>query len=211
MNSGVDSVALQGDSADYDLLYRAALEALTTGGLYCEIGVRRGGSLRWIIDALQGSGRTIVAIDPYGNIEYAATQTHRGRLDYTNNMKDESLPHIYRYVDGKNINLIFFNLEDTEFFDRFASGVPVYNTTKTIQDRYAFVFFDGPHDMSSINAELDFFIPRINPGSIFVFDDVGSYPHSIIHTRLLNNGFTMLESGVAGRKISYRYSTLNNR
>lgn len=204
---------LEGDSLDYDLLYRAAVEALSVRGLYCEIGVRRGGSLRHIIDAIHNSEtdeiKHIIAIDPYGNIEYNATEQFKGKLDYTNDMKNESLPNIYSYANKKKVNVVFFNLEDTEFFSRFEYGVPVYNEVKTIIDNYAFVFFDGPHDVKSIERELNFFIPKLSLGSVCVFDDVATYPHHIIHQRLLDNGFEVLEIGAQGRKISYKLKTLN--
>lgn len=198
---------LEGDSLDYDLLYRAACAASKVDGLYCEIGVRRGGSLRYIIDAINDSTRdcrTVVAIDPYGNIDYNATEGFRGKLDYTNSMKHSSMPHIYRYLDDKNVNLVFFNVEDTEFFNRFSDGVPVYNEYKEVVNHYAFVFFDGPHDVASLQAELDFFFGRVNRGAVFVFDDVESYPHEVIHNRLLEYGFKPLEYGAQRRKISYR-------
>lgn len=202
-----DPAPLEGDSLDYDLLYRAASSAIGTDGLYCEIGVRRGGSLRYIIDALHDSNsglRHLVAMDPYGNIDYNATQQYRGKLDYTNEMKNESMPNIYNYAYGKNVNLVFFNLEDTEFFRRFETGVPVYNQQKNIINKYAFVFFDGPHDSDSLLAEVDFFLPRSSPGTVYVFDDVATYPHNIIHNYILDRGFEVLEVGRQGRKISYR-------
>lgn len=204
---------LEGDSLDYDLLYRAAFEAVSTGGLFCEIGVRRGGSLKHIIDAIDAFNPdgiiNLIAIDPYGNIDYNATEQFRGKLDYTNSMKNESLPNIYSYVNNKKINLVFFNLEDTEFFSRFEYGVPVYNDNKQVLDNYSFVFFDGPHDVKSIEVELDFFMPKVCSGGVFVFDDIATYPHQTIHERLLASGFVVLEVGKEGRKISYRYTGVN--
>jgi cephalosporin hydroxylase len=196
---------LPGDSLDYDVLYRAACTAGKIQGLFCEIGVRRGGSLQWIIDAAStySPGRTVVGIDPYGNIEYNASEGVRTRLDYTNSMKNEGISEVYRYAMNKPVNVIFFNLEDTEFFKRFGDGVPVYNGFKTVENRYALVFFDGPHDVKSLHTELDFFIPRTMAGSVFVFDDVATYPHFELHTRLLSVGFKVIEVGQMGRKISY--------
>lgn len=207
MPNPTENIELPGDSLDYDLLYRAVTSAKNVHGLICEIGVRRGGSLRYIIDAIEQEHdqyRHIIAIDPYGNIDYAATEQFTGKLDYTNDMKNESLPNLYRYVQGKHINLVFYNLEDIEFFDRFSWGVPVYAENKYLINEYACVFFDGPHDLRSLKIEIDFFIPKTNIGSVFVFDDVASYPHSDIHNYILENGFDVLEIGSENRKISYR-------
>lgn len=200
--------SLPGDSLDYDLLYRATQSVAEVDGLICEIGVRRGGSLKYIIDAIESNTRSvslrhIVALDPYGNIDYAATEQFTGKLDYTNQMKNEAIANLYRYVSEKNVNLVFFNLEDTEFFDKFEDGVPVYDQNKAVINHYALVFFDGPHDVASIREEIDFFLPRTNTGGVFVFDDVQSYPHQIIHEQLLSSGFELLEIGQQQRKISY--------
>jgi len=196
---------LPGDSLDYDLLYRAAEKAKDVEGLFCEIGTRRGGSLKHIIDAVTNTGtfRHIVAIDPYGNIDYTPGDHGVQKFDYTNDMKNEAWNNIYQYAQGKPVNIIFFNLEDIEFFNRFSTGVPVYQEVKQIFSKYAFVFFDGPHDKESILSEVVWFIPRVHVGTVFVFDDVQSYDHDYIDEFLLKNGFERLETGVEGRKISY--------
>lgn len=196
---------LPGDSLDYDLLYRAAEKACQTEGLFCEIGTRLGGSLKYIIDAVQNSNkfRHIVVIDPYGNIDYFAGDNDNRKFDYTNNMKNEAMPNIYSYAKNKPVNISFFNLEDTEFFNRFSTGVPVYNEFKEVINKYAFVFFDGPHDKESVLAEVVWFLTRIDTGSVFVFDDVASYDHDYIDGVLLKNGFERMETGAEGRKISY--------
>jgi hypothetical protein len=66
-----------------------------------------------------------------------------------------------RICQGKKVNFQFFNLEDTEFFERYAEGVPVYNQVKTIWKTYSFVHFDGPHAFDSLMTEIDFFYKRI--------------------------------------------------
>ena len=54
--------------------------------IVCEIGTRRGGSAKWIIDSLVGNDdldRTFITIDPYGNIEYNHGD---GDVDYKNQL-----------------------------------------------------------------------------------------------------------------------------
>jgi hypothetical protein len=118
-------------------------------------------------------------------------------------MKHEAMMNIHAYVRGKGVNFTFFNLEDTEFFKRYGTGVPVYNQHKQILNTYSFVFYDGPHDVLSIKEELIFFIPRSVTGTVYVFDDILSYPHNEIDAYLLNNGFALLEQGAQQRKASY--------
>tara|TARA_R110000868_G_C10637652_1_gene743820 strand:- start:59 stop:673 length:615 start_codon:yes stop_codon:yes gene_type:complete len=194
---------LEGDSLDYDLLYRAAQKSKDIDGLVCEIGTRKGGSLAYIIDALQHTNKHIIAIDPYGNIEYQSTEHDFVRLDYTNDMKHEAMMNIHAYVRNKGVNFTFFNLEDTEFFKRYDDGVPVYNQHKQVLNTYSFVFYDGPHDVTSIMDELFFFMSRSVSGTVYVFDDILSYPHNEIDAYLLNNGFALLEQGAQQRKASY--------
>lgn len=194
---------LEGDSLDYDVLYRAAQKSRTVEGLVCEIGTRRGGSLKFIIDALTNTNKHILAVDPYGNIEYQATEDSFLRLDYTNDMKNETMPNLYNYVRGKGVNLVFFNLDDTEFMRRFSDGVPVYNQYKAVINQYSFVFYDGPHDVCSIMDEVLFFLPRSVQGTVYVFDDILTYPHKEVDSYLLKNGFELLEQGANNRKASY--------
>jgi hypothetical protein len=195
---------LEGDSLDYDVLYRAAQSVRTLRGLVCEIGTRKGGSLQYIFKALEQTGKTIVSIDPYGNIDYAATEEFFGKLDYTNDMKHEALSNIYAIAKDSGINYIFINLEDTEFFKRYRDGVPVYDISKTIVNDYALVFFDGPHDVKSIMKELEFFIPRTIQRGVYVFDDIQSYPHDTVENYLFSKGFDIIETGTNNRKKSYR-------
>jgi cephalosporin hydroxylase len=200
------SVNLETDSGDYQLLYRAANSIKNVPGAVCEIGTRRGGSLKFIIDGLldaEDVNRNVVCLDPYGNIEYADAEGHKIVTDYTNQMRNEAWENIHRYVANKPVNVVFFCLEDTEFFNRFADGVPFYRNHKEIINQYSLVFFDGPHDTPSLFKELEFFYPRSVEGTWFVFDDVMGYPHDIIHEDLLKNNFALVESGPENRKKSY--------
>tara|TARA_R110000772_G_scaffold246111_2_gene359726 strand:+ start:509 stop:1108 length:600 start_codon:yes stop_codon:yes gene_type:complete len=194
---------LDEDSLDYDVLRRAALNTVNVAGMACEIGVRRGGSIQHIFTAWKSSGKTVVAVDPYGDIAYNATDTITKRYDYTNAMKHNSMAQIYALAATSGINLIFFNLEDTEFFARFANGVPVYDVEKTINKVYSLVFFDGPHDTTSILTEVEWFASRSVLGAYWVFDDIATYDHNTVENRVLELGFTLVETGIHGRKKSY--------
>lgn len=200
------TVSLPGDSMDYDVLARAAAVSESIPGIICEIGTRRGGSLRVIVDNILQAGsfnRNVICIDPYGNIDYIDNETVIRKLDYTNDMRNETLPNIYTYLQGKPINVVFMCMEDTEFFKRFADGVPFYQEYKTIETQYSFVFFDGPHSTPALLTELEFFYPRSVVGTVFVFDDIGVYPHEVIEEDLFKNGFELIEYGANHRKASY--------
>ena len=95
-------------------------------GVSVEIGVRRGMGTKCIIDAYRKYHPHILlkhlGIDPYGNILYKTSDGDNGcRLDYTNTMKQEALLAIIKEYPEFN----FVNLEDSEFFKRYADGYPI--------------------------------------------------------------------------------------
>jgi cephalosporin hydroxylase len=192
----IDYSVLTTDSGAYHILYNAAASIKDVPGLVLEIGTRRGGSAKIIIDGLSSVGdrRTVICCDPYGNIAYNPTDSQIGvRLDYTNNMRNETIPALLSYGYFKGMNMLFFNMEDTEFMDRFANGVPIYNQYKTVEDKYALVFFDGPHDAPSIIKEVQHFAERSTVGSKFVFDDIAWYNHDAVEVELEKYGFQLVE------------------
>jgi hypothetical protein len=200
----MNDIDLPTDSADYEVLYNAASSIKDVEGLVCEIGTRRGGSTKYIIDGLLNAedfNRTFICVDPYGSIEYFSNEHSCSKPDYTNDMRNDAIINIYKYVLSKPINVLFFCLEDTEFFKRFEDGVPVYNDIKKLINQYSLVFFDGPHCSASIIKEVEFFYPRTVIGSKFVFDDVCDYNHSLIHESLIKNNFKQTET--SHRKVTY--------
>jgi|TARA_R110000851_G_scaffold141324_2_gene279189 hypothetical protein len=208
------------DSQEYEILVNAVKQIGNTEGAVVEIGTRRGGSAKMIIDALtetNNTDRSMFCIDPYGNIEIDCTNlnmtlhnpdrkiegdlqskelTSKQRFDYDNKMRNRIIPSLYYCAYDAGLNFNFFCLEDYEFFNRYADGVPVYNDEKTLLNKYAFVFFDGPHTNEAIEIELDFFLERTVPGSVFVFDDVWMADHdTIVEERIFKLGWKTLERG----------------
>lgn len=205
------------DSQEYEILYNAAKSIKGTEGAIVEIGTRRGGSAKLIIDALvenNDNKRSMFCIDPYGNIEIECTNLNMSihypgtkvsgdpsskeitapyRFDYTNDMRNRTIPSLYYYAYQAGLNFTFFCLEDTEFITRYSDGVPVYEQFKKIENKYALVFFDGPHDNPSVELETKFFTERSNVGSVFVYDDIWMYDHDAIEKHLFENGFEILE------------------
>lgn len=198
---------LSTDSLDYHVLSNAAKAIKGVSGAICEIGTRRGGSAKYIIDALienDDLNRNFVCIDPYGDIEYKASENYTLRCGYDNKMKYETMASLHEYVIDKPINLVALILEDTEFFKRFTDGVPFYQVNKEIVNQYALVFFDGPHDSESIYKEVEFFNSRSTSGTMWIFDDIDqSYPHDdTIEKWLFDNGWELVEKAV--KKASYK-------
>lgn len=208
------------DSSEYEILYNAACEVKNdVPGAIIEIGSRRGGSAKIIIDALASKGntnRSMFCVDPYGNIEIKCTNYSTSihnpdrpiigdpnskeivsmqRFDYDSEMRNRVIPSLYYYAYQAGLNFTFFCFEDTEFFKHFENGVPVYDNYKKYENEYAFVFYDGPHDNETLHLECDFFVKRSPIGSVHVFDDIWMYDHDKIveQTYLFPNGFEILE------------------
>lgn len=207
------------DSQEYEILVNAVAKVGDTPGAIVEIGTRRGGSAKMIIDTLvnnRNNNRSMFCIDPYGNIEIPCTNlnmsvhnpdrkiegdpnskdiTSPQRFDYDNTMRNRTIPSLYFYAYNAGLNFTFFCLEDSEFFNRYSDGVPVYEDYKTLENQYAFVFFDGPHDNENVKKEVDFFVQRAPVGTVYVFDDIWMYDHDklIEEEILFKNGFEVLE------------------
>jgi len=206
------------DSQEYDILSNAAKNIKGVEGAVVEIGTRRGGSAKMIMDALAEQGdtnRSMFCIDPYGNIDLEITninasihlpgqfklngdpmskeETFSAKFDYDNNMRNRVIPSLYYYAYQSGFNFNFFCLEDTEFFKRYADGVPVYNEQKKLENQYAFVFFDGPHTNEAVDDEISFFIDRAPKGATWVFDDIWMYDHDRFEKIMFNAGFKTLE------------------
>jgi len=189
-------VHLPGDSGNYEVIYDAAIAAADVPGVAIEIGLRRGGGSKQIIDAMVKTDKrkTMVAVDPYGNIDYnTVVDFNKGpqtvKMDYTNSMRDQCLVNMYEYAQMSKVNFVFFPLEDTEFFKRFADGIPVYEEFKRLETQYSIVHFDGPHFTDDVLNEIYFFMPRTPRGAAFVFDDVSYYDHSVVDKVLIENGW----------------------
>jgi hypothetical protein len=200
-------MALQDNGHDYDVLTQAVKAVKGVPGLTCEVGLREGGGSKYMIDALmenQDHGRTHVAIDCYGSMPYTQSeQQQRTDGPYPNEMMSRTLSELYGYVHGKPMQVYFFPMEDTEFFNRFGDGVPVYSGAhKEVLNTYACTYLDGPHSLGSTMVETVFFAARGVPGSVIVYDDVsGYYDHTKIKAYLETIGWKELL--VAPSKISY--------
>lgn len=218
------------DSQEYEVLVDAVAAIGNTPGAVVEIGTRRGGSAKLIIDTLvntHNNHRSMFCIDPYGNIDYPYTNKgltlHYGpnavkegdpqdtdnttpiKLNYDNSMRNRIIPSLYFYAYNAGLNFTFFCLEDTEFFSRYGTGVPVYDEVKKMESEYAFVFFDGPHTDEAIITEVSFFSLKSPVGAVWVFDDIGMYDHDMIEKEyLFPNGFEIIEK--KNIKASYRKS-----
>jgi len=185
-----------GDSLEYEFFDEAIQLLKNPIGVSVEIGVRRGMGTKCIIDAYRKYHPSIqlkhLGIDPYGNILYRTSDNDKGgRLDYTNKMKQDALLAIIKEYPEFN----FINLEDSEFFKRYADGYPVYDFEKKLLTKYETVHFDGPHDTESVMKEVDFFLERRPEQCVYIFDDIDTHDIDKIGEHLIWNGFKEFKKG----------------
>jgi len=194
------------DHNEHNVLYNASKDIVGVDGIVCEIGLRRGGGMGVMMLGCMDSentNRPFVAVDPYGNLIYSSMEGSRVRFDYTNEMKYTTLINLYKLALEKNILFDLICLEDTEFFEKFKDGIPIYNIDKFLYTNYALVHLDGPHSLAEVMVEVDFFMDRISLGGYIVFDDVTYYDISKIQEKLfLNDKFILVEND--GKKASYK-------
>lgn len=195
------------DSTEYELLIAAAKEASRISGMSCELGVRRGGGSRMILDAFIAEGvfKNHVGVDPWGDIEYLTTEKNHVRLptDYTNDMRNICMVELNIYYRGKPVNPVVFNMTDEEFFKRFPDYVAFYDKKGcTHETHYCIAHLDGPHDSDVVINEARFFAPRMLKGAMLVCDDTNLYEHHLAESVILSLGFEIAAKGQ--RKYVYR-------
>lgn len=196
---------IEGDSLEYEFLENAVKRLDNPIGTSVEIGVRRGLGSKIIIDTYRKYHPNILlvhlGIDPYGNIKYNDNDMMVVRLDYTNQMKQQMLKDFSELYPEFH----FVNLEDSEFFKRFADGYPVYEQFKRKLNQYEIVHFDGPHDTYNVMKEVQFFEERKPKQCVYIFDDIDNYRIDNIGYYLLQKGFKELDKGK--RKRSYEFKS----
>jgi hypothetical protein len=153
---------LKADSEEYKMLARWVGEMKPRDFyLTVELGVRGGYGSFVIMDVLKDKNNYHIGIDPYGDIDYkhfdhkegfySFWKDEKGEMlvnpdgsprtpSYSNTMKQEFMSE-FKYHQ----NFTLFQLEDTEYFNCFGQGVPIYHRgQKKVMNVYDFVFFDGP-------------------------------------------------------------------
>ena len=197
---------LAADGREYGILARAAASVGEVSGLVLEIGCRLGGGIETIIAGLGSAakGRTIISVDPYGDIPYAPGKGHHA-CSYSNNLKLQAMEKIAPFCRAAGVNWQPFFMRDTDYFVHFGVGVPVYGPAVQRDSPYALVHVDGPHTEYDAGAALAFFRWRMAPGGVIVFDDIDSYDHAGVDAALVDRvkpAYEVLERGRA--KVAYR-------
>ena len=209
---------IKGDSSDYQYLARWTKELKRYDFcLTLEIGVREGYSSNIIMKMLQDRNHFHIGVDPYGDLVYKHLDKQdvvdsKGEMvywkDFEGNwlMNEDGTPKVPTYPNKMKQNFLedfkfheyfsLFQLEDTEYFNAFARGVPIYKDgNKKIINTYDLVFFDGPHTTDKVMEEAMFFGPRSRIGTRFIFDDMNTYEMSDIAYALTAFGFKTKEIG----------------
>ena len=208
---------MRGDSNEYKLLAKW-VDNLKPQDFYLtvEIGVREGYGSYVITENLKNKNYFHVGIDPYCDLLYKHLDNEvdyeKGTIAYWTDFEgrplvnEDGTPKVPTYPNSmkqtflsefkNHENFILYQLEDTEYFNAFGGGLPVYqNGQKKLVNVYDFVHFDGPHTTEKVLEEAMFFAPRSRIGTRFVFDDIKTYEMDKIAHVLTNFGFFTKEMG----------------
>lgn len=183
------------DSSHYEVLEQAVSNIKEIPGLCIEIGIRLGGSSKIIIDGLIKSNkqRTFIGLDPYGSLPYLYQENNIIERGWYHTLeRDITIPGLFLYCAGTNVNFIYQQMTDDQYMKRFSDGIPVcLNGKENIENQYALVFFDGPHTLETVMNETLFFSKRSITGTRFVYDDIIDeyYDHTKIRKYLLENNW----------------------
>jgi hypothetical protein len=208
----INKLNIQGDSSDYHVLWNAAQKIKGVDGLILEIGVRLGMGTFTIMNSCltnDDKHRRYFGVDCYGDI----------RKQYSNKLKIHAKYNLMAFAAMNEQDFTLLEMEDFEFFNRFADGIPIYERKiwetnqytpedyewKDIVNKYALVHIDGPHRMQDVIDESEFFLPRIPVGGVVIYDDIDKYKKKYNHDEyeptILEQGFEMIEK--CGSKVSY--------
>jgi len=177
----------------------------TVEGATCEIGVRTGGCTQMIMNAFLNKGERVhICMDPYGQIPYTDIRGTYTTSDYTNHMKREALKDLFTYAHEVNRELLFFQMEDGEFYKRFPDGVPHYTQERKLINKYVFVHVDGQHTQAAVLEAYRYFESRMALGGIIAFDNCNHYDHGPVTHLLTTGGYEFLESAGGNCKRMYK-------
>lgn len=96
------------------------------------------------------------------------------RLDYTNQMKDETLAALWGCVaqSGNPVDFHYYCMTDDRYMEKFADGIETYSLEPKLLTAYSMVHLDGPHSVIAVNKEVDWFADRMIKGATLVIDDI---------------------------------------
>lgn len=192
---------------NYQMMRVAVRHLKGVPGLTIEIGVRQGGGSTNIMEACieNGDQRIHIAVDPYGGLPYPIPNGGVADFVYPNQMKQQCMADLYLWCKDRSQELIFFTMEDTEFFNRFLDGIPYYDSGyKALLNQYALVMLDGVHTQEAVQSQVDFFIPRIPSGGIIICDNLDWYDHEPVAKVLEQNGFLVLMRMPHSKAVGYK-------
>lgn len=180
---------IETDSGESNLLEKWTKDFDCQGYYSCEIGIRKGGSSKIIMDNVKNNFLHI-GVDPYGDRKYEHFDKGSGirhlsgvSPTYPDTMRDEMLKDFKWYLNSGKYR--FHNMTDTDFMYH-----PQYKESK-----FAFVMLDGPHTTHEVLTEAVWFANKAAPNTRIVFDDWVTYDMKLIKDALKYFGFESIEVG----------------
>lgn len=210
-----------GDNA---ILQNAAANTILTDDLVCSLSLQKGGSVKIIIDELfsKNNFSKIVCVDPYGNVELTLTQYGANinsqifgfewdsawgdgvsldqeikiQYNFSNELRDSVVPVIHNYAKTQGMDFKFLNIGDTEFYQTYQNGITYYlDNTSVTKNTYKLVYVDRDPTTNNAIEATNFFKDKLVSGGLIIYDDYTLYNFTPVDELLMENDFTLVESG----------------
>lgn len=167
----------------YEKALRIALEA-PEGVPFLEIGTREGGSALVLLKAIKDSrvSRPLITIDPYGSKPYILEKDEKHPELIPEGFKLIDIDHREDYYRGaalllaevcfrEKLDHFHFHIESADFMKTFPE-MKIWWEGKVIDQKFAFVYLDGEHNIAPVLNEIKWFLPKMINGGIIAIDDI---------------------------------------
>ena len=167
----------------YQMALRVACEA-PEGVPFLEIGTREGGSAMVLLKAIKDSrvSRALITVDPYGRKPYILEKDEKHPELVPEGYREIEIDHREDYYRGaawlladfcfrEKLDHFHFHIESADFMATYPM-MKIWWEGRVLEQKFAFVYLDGEHNIQPVVNELNWFIPRMVENGIISIDDI---------------------------------------
>lgn len=134
--------------------------------------------------------------DPEWGDPTSKTNVIPSQWNFSDELRDQVVPIVHNYATSKGMNFKFFNMTTDEFYDKFNDGISYPIDGNIVKkNTYKFILVDRDVTEEYAITATNFFKDKIVSGGIIVYDESTLYKFDNVHTLLVNNNFSLIESG----------------
>ena len=167
----------------YEKALRVACEA-PAGIPFLEIGTREGGSALVLLKAIKDSrvSRPLITVDPYGSKPYVLEKDIKHPETVPVGFDFRTLDQCEQFYRGaawlladfcfrEKLDHFHFHIESADFMATYPM-MKIWWEGKILEQKFAFVYLDGEHNVAPVINELNWFLPRMVKDGIIAIDDI---------------------------------------